>query len=233
MTGFAQFDRRGYRTVPAAEGYDGWAPTYDASVLDAMDLALLARLEVDWCAVAAAADLGCGTGRTGSWLRERGVGAVDGIDVSAAMLEQARARGAHRSLRQGDLRASGLPGAAYDLAISCLVDEHLPQLAPLYAEAARLLRPGGAFALVGYHPFFAMAAGMPTHYDDPVRGTLAIETHVHLFGEHVEAARSAGLVAVELHEAVVDDAWIARKPKWERHRGWPVSFAWRWRLAPT
>jgi hypothetical protein len=30
-------------------------------------------------------------------------------------------------------------------------------------------------------------------------------------------------------EGVVDDAWIAKKPKWERYRLQPVSFAMVWR----
>ena len=42
------------------------------------------------------------------------------------------------------------------------------------------------------------------------------------------AARSAGFVASELREAVIDDDWIRRKPKWERYRDWPISFAWVW-----
>jgi len=82
--------------------------------------------------------------------------------------------------------------------------------------------------LVGYHPFFIMAAGMPTHFDSD-DGPLAIETYVHLASDHMAAARRAGLVAVELHESVIGDKWIERKPKWSRYRGWPISFAWVWK----
>jgi len=45
-------------------------------------------------------------------------------------------------------------------------------------------------------------------------------------------ARAAGLVASEMYETVIDDAWIRRKPKWDRYRGWPISFVWAWRTAP-
>ena len=75
---------------------------------------------------------------------------------------------------------------------------------------------------------FIMATGMPTHVDGPNVEPIAIETYVHLPSAHVSAASLAGLVAVELHEAVVDEAWIQLKPKWERHRGWPFSFVWAW-----
>ena len=195
-----------------------------------MDLALLARLEgVRWDEVGRAADLGCGTGRTGQWLRAQGVGAIDGIDLTPEMLEVARGKGVFEELHVADVAASGLPGGSYGLVTCCLVDEHLADLAPLYREAARLLAPGASFVLVGYHPFFMMAVGMPTHFDHPVSGPLAIETHVHLFEEHVAAAGAAGLVARELREGVVDDEWIRLKPRWAERRDWPVSFAWRWR----
>ena len=44
-------------------------------------------------------------------------------------------------------------------------------------------------------------------------------------------SRASGLVATEMHEGVIDEAWIGRKPKWERYRGWPISFVWAWRTA--
>jgi hypothetical protein len=45
------------------------------------------------------------------------------------------------------------------------VDEHLPHLGPLYAEAHRLAAPGASYALAGIHPQFLMVAGIPTHFD--------------------------------------------------------------------
>jgi len=231
MRSFAAFDSRGYRTVGAREGYDRWAATYEETVEDSMDLALLERLDVDWGRVGAAADLGCGTGRTGSWLAARGVGEIDGIDLSPGMLEAARKRGVYRSLREATVAETGLDSGAYDLVVSCLVDEHLADLGPLYAEAARLGAPGGTFALVGFHPHFIMASGMPTHFDDAESGeSLAIETNVHLLSEHVAAGRAAGLDLRELHERVIDDEWVALKPKWERFRHHPISLAFVWSL---
>ncbi len=229
MPSFSAFDSRNYRTVDAREGYDRWAATYEDTVEDAMDLALLERVGIDWAAVGAAADLGCGTGRTGAWLAARGVGEVDGVDLSPGMLGAARAHGVYRSLREGEVGDTGLEAGAYDLVVSCLVDEHLADLRPLYAEAARLLGEGGRFVLVGFHPHFIIASGMPTHFDDAESGeSLAIETHVHLLSEHVAAGLGAGLALTGLHERVVDDEWVALKPKWERFRGHPISFAVVW-----
>ena len=44
MLDFARFDRRHYPTVAVREGYRQWLPTYEATVEDAMDLALLDAL---------------------------------------------------------------------------------------------------------------------------------------------------------------------------------------------
>ena len=73
-----------------------------------------------------------------------------------------------------------------------------------------------------------MAAGMPTHFDTADGEPVAIETHVHLLSDHLAAANAAEFVALELREAVIDDSWIRRKPRWDRYRDWPISFAWVW-----
>ena len=54
------------------------------------------------------------------------------------------------------------------------------------------------------------------------------QAYVHLLGDHVAAGREVGLSLVELHERLVDDEWIGVKPKWERHRDWPISFVGVW-----
>jgi SAM-dependent methyltransferase len=225
---FASFDARGYRTVGPRAGYAEWAPTYEATVVDAMDLELLAELRsVGW--TGAAADLGCGTGRTGAWMRSRGVEAIDGVDVTPEMLQVAKARHVYRRLVESDVLASALASGSYDLVVASLVDDHLPALAPLHAEAARLLRPGGAFVTASFHPHFVMATGMPTHFENAAGEPVAIDTHIHLLSEHFAAGSDAGLTLAELSERLVDDAWIALKPAWERWRDHPVSLATVWR----
>jgi SAM-dependent methyltransferase len=229
VSDFARFDQRHYPTLDARAGYAQWAPTYGGTVADIMDLALLDRLDsVPWQTITRVADLGCGSGRTAQWLRTRGQFPIDGVDLTPEMLDLARTRGLHHTLVEADVRHTGLPTAAYDLVTCVLVDEHLPDLVPLYDETARLLAPGGRFVIVGYHPYFIMSTGMPTHFDSAAGDPTAIETHLHLPSAHHGAARRAGLVATEMHEALVDDAFVHRKPSWEAYRGWPFSFAWVW-----
>jgi SAM-dependent methyltransferase len=226
---FARFDRRHYPTVSVEEGYGAWAATYETPVLDELDLRLLERIQsVTWTRVESAADLACGTGRIGAWLKGRGVGAIDGVDMTAEMLAQASEKDVYRQVLLGDMLCTPLPDAAYGLVTEVLADEHIPSVAPLYAEAARLARPGGQFILVGYHPYFLLN-GIPTHFDRAPGEPVAIQSYVHLTSEHVHAALAAGWTLVEMHERIVDDAWLEYKPHWQPLAGQPVSFALVWR----
>ncbi|OQS13002.1 SAM-dependent methyltransferase [Nocardia donostiensis] len=233
MPTFADFDRRHYRIVDVATGYDGWAPSYDETVLDEMDLALLDRLRYpEWGRLGRVADLGCGTGRTAAWLREHGVTLIDGVDLSEGMLEHARSRGAHTTVGRADVRDTGLPAATYDLVIASLIDEHLPDLTPFYAEAGRLAAPGATLVTVSYHPQFMMVSGMPTHYTSESGEPLTIRTHLHLFSDHVAAAAASGWRLAEAAEALVGEAWIAAKPSWAALRGHPFTLAQVWTQFP-
>lgn len=227
---FADFDTRGYRTVDVRTGYGGWVDTYEDTVADTMDIGLLEVLATPhWSEVTRAVDLGCGTGRTGAWLRENGVSAIDGVDLTPEMLALAKARGVHDRLLEADVTATGLPDSGYDLLIASLVDEHLSDLGPLYREAARLAVDDALFVLVAFHPHFIMHAGMPTHFTTESGEPVAITTNVHMLSDHVAAAFAAGWELAELREGVINDRWLAVKPKWERFRGHPVSAAFVWR----
>lgn len=85
---FAPFDKRNYPVLSVEKGYGEWAASYEATVLPLMDIRLLERLkDVAWAEVDRAADLACGTGRNGAWLKSKGVGKVDGVDITAPMLD--------------------------------------------------------------------------------------------------------------------------------------------------
>lgn len=211
----APYDKRRYPIVEVREGYGEWVHTYEQSVHDEMDLRLLERLRtVDWAACRAVLDLACGTGRIGAWLRTRCKGAIDGVDITPEMLDVARRKGVYRTLGLADVASTRLPAETYDLCIESLADEHLPDLRPLYQEAARVSRPAGCFVLVGYHPHFLMA-GVPTHFDRASGQPVTIRSYVHLLSDHVKAAQASGWALREMDEGLVDEDWMRKKPKWE------------------
>jgi len=225
---FKNFDRRNYRTVPARTGYSEWAATYEEAVPEQLDIQVLERLKsVNWSITSACLDLGCGTGRTGDWLKARGIATIDGIDLTPEMLERARVKGLYRSLFLGSVEETGISHARYDLIVMSLVDEHLATLGRVYQEAYRLSTSRAQFAVVGMHPFFFMT-GMPTHFKDAEGNPKAIETHIHLVSDHVRAALEAGWTLAEMYEGVIDDEWLRVKPKWAPLRNYPVNFGYLW-----
>lgn len=229
---FDRFDRRGYPTVSVRDGYGEWAGTYDRSVHDEMDIRLLERIAGPWLEAAEAVDLACGTGRTGHWLKAKGAAAVTGVDITPEMLARAEARGVYERLAEADVTATGLAGGAFGLCTLCLADEHIPDLKPLYGEAARLLTPGGRFVIAGYHPHFLLM-GLGTHFHRADGSPVGIRSYVHLFSDHVAAAHASGFALETMEEGLIDAEWIARKPKWARYESLPVSYAVVWRFGPA
>jgi predicted TPR repeat methyltransferase len=227
---FSLFDRRRYPVVSARAGYAEWADNYEDTVAVGLDRPLLDSLRsINWSEVRLAADLACGTGRTGTWLKEHGVATTHGVDLTPEMLQQAAAKRVYERLHTADVASTPLSSCTYDLCMLVLADEHLAELAPVYSEASRMLVPGGLFVLIGYHPFFLMQ-GLPTHYHRTSdREAVTIQSYVHLFSEHFEAAQMAGLEVTEFRECVIDEEWLTTKPKWRDFLNWPVSFGLVWK----
>jgi SAM-dependent methyltransferase len=229
----SRYDNRRYPIVEVREGYREWVSTYEQTVQDKMDLHLLDGLKsVDWPASSSILDLACGTGRIGEWLRRRSSAALDGVDLTPEMLDVARSKGIYRRLQVADVSSTGLEDHSYDLCVQSLADEHLAELRPFYREVARITKVDGTFVIVGFHPHFLMA-GMPTHFDRAPGEPVTIRSYVHLLSDHVKAAHAAGWLLGEMHEGLIDDDWLERKPKWKRYYGLPISFAMVWNRAKS
>lgn len=139
-------DRERLRTTfgSVAELYDRARPGYPAAVFD--DLAELARLEPG----SRVLEIGPGTGQATLELARRGY-AVTGVELSPELAEVARRNLADFSQAEvevGDFETWEPPEAGFD-AIAVFNAFHwiAPELR--YAKPVRLLRPGGALAVVG------------------------------------------------------------------------------------
>lgn len=97
--------------------------------------------------LAHAIDLGCGTGLMGERLRRR-VSFLEGVDLSARMVEESGRKGIYDALAQGELTAF-LAGHAgrLDLVTAADVLNYCGEIAPVAAAVTRVLAPGGLFAL--------------------------------------------------------------------------------------
>jgi demethylmenaquinone methyltransferase/2-methoxy-6-polyprenyl-1,4-benzoquinol methylase len=89
-------------------------------------------------------DLACGTGDLCRDLVGAGYRAV-GVDLSLGMLTHARTAS---PLLQGDALALPLPDRSVDGVVSGFALRNFVELPPVFAELARVLRPGGRIALL-------------------------------------------------------------------------------------
>jgi SAM-dependent methyltransferase len=96
-------------------------------------------------------ELGCGPGQVAAYLAERGVD-VEGIDLSPAMIEEARARFPRLRFRAGDMLALEEPDASVAgiAAFYAIVHLQPDEVARAASEWSRVLAPGG-WLLMSFH----------------------------------------------------------------------------------
>jgi SAM-dependent methyltransferase len=139
--------RSGYEREGFASHYDRYRPKPPAALFET--LLQLARTERPALVV----DLGAGTGlSTRPWapLADR----VVGVEPNAAMVECARevTQEPNVEFRHGFSHETGLEDGLADI-VTCSQSLHWMEPAPTFAEAARILRPGGVFAAYDYDIF--------------------------------------------------------------------------------
>jgi tocopherol O-methyltransferase len=100
-----------------------------------------------WC------DIGCGYGAAAQRLAERHGLDVTGVTVSAAQAARGALRAAARgrvTVRHGDWLANGFPDASFAAAYAIESSEHMPDKARFFAQAFRVLEPGGRLAVCAW-----------------------------------------------------------------------------------
>jgi ubiquinone/menaquinone biosynthesis C-methylase UbiE len=207
------------------EGYDRWAEVYDhdANPLPALEGPLVREALGDVRGLSAL-DLGCGTGRHSLGLAAAGA-AVTAVDFSAGMLSQARLKPEVAGVRfvVHDLHHPlPLASASFDALVSGLVVEHLSDLGAFFAEARRVLRPGGRAVVSNLHPAMYLR-GVQARFTDPGSGEVVpVGSFPHALGELVMAAVGAGFSLDGIGEYAPDAAFAARYPRAEKYVGYPM-----------
>lgn len=128
----------------------GSAGTYAARTADPGWAAAIARIAPPQGL--RVADIGCGGGIYSTALARMGAAHVTGIDFSARMVQDARDRAAalgvaNVAFAQGEAERTDLPTGGVDLVLERALIHHLPSLEDAFAEARRILRPGGVLLI--------------------------------------------------------------------------------------
>jgi predicted TPR repeat methyltransferase len=175
--------------------FEGYAPSFDIALSEGLSYrapTLLKRaVEASGARMkfGSVLDLGCGTGLAGEAFRSSCDWLV-GVDLSKAMLAQAKSKGLYDRLIEGDiarfLEAEAQAGARHQLIVAADVFVYLPDLAPVLKAAAGVLAPGGLIVF-----------SVETHDGE---GAVLRETLRYAHGAaHVRAAlAAAGLKLVSL-----------------------------------
>jgi predicted TPR repeat methyltransferase len=180
--------------------FDQYAPRFDTALLDHLDYRGPAILFKAVLAVRAAAqrpalfrraiDLGCGTGLAAAVFAKQ-VDRFIGIDLSPGMIEQARAAGHYAELEAADM-VDGLaskPDASAELIIAGDAMVYVSDLAPVLAQANRVLVPNGLVAFT-----------VETHEGDGVIIGAGLR-YAHAASHVRDVVQTAGLTLAHLEAA--------------------------------
>jgi SAM-dependent methyltransferase len=151
--------------IDTRTGYASWSRTYDDGInpLIAVEEPYV-RAILDGLPPGRAVDAACGTGRYSAYLAAAGHRVI-GVDTSADMLAKARAKVPAGSFAVADLAALPLADDEADLIVCALALPHVPALAPVLAEFARVLRPGGHLIVSDIHLLSLYLGGIASAID--------------------------------------------------------------------
>lgn len=147
--------------LSTTDGYRVWSSTYDMpgnpliEVEQPVVREILARLTPG-----TALDAACGTGRHAEYLTGLGHRVI-GVDSSPEMLARARQRVPRTDWAVGDVHDLPVADETMDLVVCALALTHVPALAPVLAEFARVLRPGGHLVISDIHVISLYLGGVP------------------------------------------------------------------------
>ena len=199
------FDRHAHRWLEEAYA-EGDTPAAVPLGRERLRLALGAVAQVGGRLV----DLGCGGGQLCVHAANLGWCAV-GVDSAPGMIDEARAESEGLDVEWivASYDESGLPDGEFDAVTAMGLLEYLPDDDGLFAEAARLLRPGGRFAVSCRNRLYNLQSANEYTADEQETARLLDELRETLARTRPEDLRALGeslaAAADELEAAAAED----------------------------
>ena len=199
-----------------ADAYDRWSRQYDDDRNATRDLdAFVLRQVPLQLAGARVLEVGCGTGKNSAWLVSQ-VRELIALDFSAGMLDVARRRvrsDTARFVEHDITRPWPVDAESVDVVVGNLVLEHVRELAPVFAEGARVLRAGGQLFFCELHPYRQLRGGQAHFVDAHTDETIHVAAYRHTVSEYVNDALAAGFTLRALGEWLEPDAEPSAPPR--------------------
>ncbi len=180
-----------------AASYDAVAAEYARRIAGELegkpfDRELLTRFARQVRAGGRVLDLGCGPGHVARHLRDAGARVI-GVDLSPAMIAEARRLQPDLEFRVGDMRSLDIDDASCDGIVAFYSVLHLDraELAEVFARWRAALEPGG-FVLLAFH-----LGEQTLHLDEWWEHRVSLDFHFYDAGWMEKQLTSAGFVIEE------------------------------------
>jgi ubiquinone/menaquinone biosynthesis C-methylase UbiE len=199
-----------------ADAYDRWSRQYDDDQNATRDLdAFVLRQVPLQLAGARVLEVGCGTGKNSAWLVSQARELI-ALDFSPGMLDVARRRvrsSTARFVEHDITRPWPVESESVDVVVGNLVLEHVHELAPVFAEAARVLRATGQLFFCELHPYRQLRGGQAHFIDAHTDESVHVAAYRHTVSEYVTDALAAGFTLRALGEWLEPDAEPGAPPR--------------------
>ena len=168
-------------------------------------------------------DFGCGTGKFCQYAERKSAAQILGIDLSPAMIEEARKTTHNTKYICGEIADITLSENTFDVIVTALVMGHLENLEPALNKLLRSLKPGGLFIITDFHPFLTLTQSKRT-FTDPLTGKkFEVRHHLHLFEEYFKIFHDHSVTVNSFEEPIFRDAPVIFGMQAKKTEVWKFS----------